>query len=154
MNAATSASRAGYNAWNPRVWIRHGQEYSSWSWGGCLSVLGDMQLVEVWSKSITYITLFHSDRGCYPHFVEISTFHGYYTYFWDISTFRGNYTHFVDISVFRGYYPHLAKISMSRGYYPHFMEIFTPCGYYPYFMDISAFSGYYPHWPYHELPSS
>ena len=37
----------------------------------------------------------------YPHFVQISTFHGYYPHFVEIPTFRGYYPHFVYISVFR-----------------------------------------------------
>ena len=38
----------------------------------------------------------------YPHFVEISKFHGYYPHFMGISAFRGYYPHFVLISVFCG----------------------------------------------------
>ena len=43
VTAATATARADNRFCNSRVWIRHGQEYSSWSWGGYLAVLGDMQ---------------------------------------------------------------------------------------------------------------
>ena len=45
----------------------------------------------------------------YPHFVEISTFHGYYPHFVEISTFYGYYPYFVYISIFRGDYPHFFR---------------------------------------------
>ena len=43
VTAATSAAQAGYDSYNSFVWSRHRQEYLSWSWGGCLAVLGAMQ---------------------------------------------------------------------------------------------------------------
>ena len=46
---------------------------------------------------MTYIALFSSGRGYYPHFVEISTFHGYYLHFMDISVFRLWYPRFVEM---------------------------------------------------------
>ena len=63
-------------------------------------VLGSMQQLKVYDKYMTYITLFRSDHGYYPHFVDIIRA-------LLISTFRGYYMHFigiVDISAFRGYY--------------------------------------------------
>ena len=97
---ATSAARSVYYSCNFRVWSRHGQEYSLWLWGGRSLVLGAMQLVKVCDKVMTYITLFRSDRGYYPHFVDLHVP-------WILSAFRGYYPHFVDIVdiyAFRGYY--------------------------------------------------
>ena len=62
--------------------------------------VGAMQLAKMGNKVMTYITLFCSDCGYYPHFMDfhvpriLSAFHGYYLHFMDI----------VDISAFRGYY--------------------------------------------------
>ena len=53
-------------------------------------MLGAMQQVKVPDKFMTYITLFFSGRGYYPHFVDIIRI------LW-ISMFRGYYPHFVDI---------------------------------------------------------
>ena len=47
-------------------------------------VLGSMQRVKMPDKVKTYIMLFHSDCGYYPHFLDISAFRGYYLYFVDI----------------------------------------------------------------------
>ena len=38
-----TVNRAGYHSCNYRVWSRHGREYLSWLWGGCLVVLGKSQ---------------------------------------------------------------------------------------------------------------
>ena len=47
--AATSAARANNHFCDSCAWSRHGGAYSSWSWGGCLVVLGAMKRVKVCS---------------------------------------------------------------------------------------------------------
>ena len=63
----------------------------------------EMQRVKVRDKVMTWIMLFCSDCGYYPHFVDTIRI-------FLISTFRGYYPHFVDIYAFCGYYPHLVDI--------------------------------------------
>ena len=53
VTTATATARVGYHSYNSCVWSRHGQEYSPWSWGGCLSAMGAMQRVKVRDKFIT-----------------------------------------------------------------------------------------------------
>ena len=40
---ATAAARVGYHFCGSYVQSRYGKEYSSWSWGGFLAVLSNMQ---------------------------------------------------------------------------------------------------------------
>ena len=73
-------SEGNLGKWAPASGRR---EYPSWSWCEFSVVLGTMKLVNVCDKVMTYITLFCSDRGYYPHFVDIvdlSAFCGYYLY--------------------------------------------------------------------------
>ena len=65
----------------------------------------------------------------YPHFVEMSTFHGYYPHFVDISVFLGYSPHFVEISTFCGYFRIYWK-------YSPFVDILCISWIYPDFMDI------------------
>ena len=123
VTAATDDALAGYHSCNSHIWSRPVREYSSWSRGGCLAVLGAMQLVKLRIEVMTWIILFRSDHRYYPHFVKISTFRGYYPHFMDISVFCGYYPHFVDIPMFHGYYPNFVGISLFHGYYPYFVDI-------------------------------
>ena len=67
-----------------------------------------MQGVKVPDKVMTYIMLFCSDRGYYPHFVDLHVP-------WILSAFCGYYPHFVDII-------HILWISWI---YPHFFNIIS-----------------------------
>ena len=60
-----------------------------WSWGEFSVVLGAMQRVKVPDKVMNYITLFCSNHGCYPHFVDLHVP-------WILSAFCGYYLNFMD----------------------------------------------------------
>ena len=81
-------------------------DYLLQSWGECSVVLGAMQRVRVRDKVITWITLFHSDRGYDLNFMNIISIQ------W-ISTLHRYYPHFV----------HIIHITWISWIFPHFVDI-------------------------------